>query len=98
MGFDSPTLHNKINITETTNKFAGQYWESLNKLNLPYYLYLDEELVIVETIEKRKRKNGAKIDQVYYHLKDGRVKHASFFKKVDIKVLKREFLINSVLN
>jgi len=26
------------------------------------------------------------------------VKHASFFKKVDIKVLKREFLINSVLN
>lgn len=64
---------------------------------LPYYLYLGEELVIVEKIEKRKRKNGARVDQVYYHLKDGRVKHASYLKKVDIQVIKRDYLIDLIL-
>ena len=63
----------------------------LNKFGLPYYLYLGEELVIVEKIEKRKT-------QIYYHLKDGRVKHASFFKKVDTRVLKRDYLIDSILD
>ena len=67
----------------------------MNKLGLPYYLYLGDELVIVVNIEKRKRKNGAKIDQVYYTLEDGTIKHASFFKKVDIKLIKRDFILNN---
>jgi hypothetical protein len=76
----------------------GQYWEDLNKHGLPNYLYLEDELVIVASIEKRKRKNGAKVDQIYYILIDGRVKHASFFKKIDIKIIKRDYLLNSILN
>jgi hypothetical protein len=70
----------------------------LNKHGLPNYLYLEDELVIIASIEKRKRKNGAKVDQIYYILSDGRVKHASFFKKIDIKIIKRDYLLNSILN
>jgi hypothetical protein len=70
----------------------------LNKHGLPNYLYLGDELVIVSSIEKRKRKNGAKVDQVYYVLEDGRTKHATFFKKIDIKIIKRDYLLNSILN
>ena len=70
----------------------------MNKNGLPNYLYLGDELVIVTSIEKRKRKNGAKVDQVYYILKDGRLKHATFFKKVDLKVIKRDYLLNSILD
>jgi hypothetical protein len=55
-------------------------------------------LVIVSKVELRKRKNGAKVDQVYYVLEDGRSKHATFFKKVDLKVIKRDYLLNSILN
>jgi len=65
---------------------------------LPYYLYLEDELVIVTNIEKRKRKKGARVDQVYYALEDGRVKHASFFRKVDIKLIKRDFILDKILN
>ena len=84
---------------DTNNKLPGLYWEQLNKQGLPNYLYLGDELVIVDSIEKRKRKNGAKVDQIYYILSDGRVKHASFFKKIDnIKIIKRDYLLNSILN
>ena len=38
------------------------------------------------------------MNQVYYHLEDGRIKHASKFKKVDIKVMNREHKINKLLN
>jgi hypothetical protein len=65
---------------------------------LPNYLYLQDELVIVASIEKRKRKNGAKVDQIYYFLSDGGVNHASFFKKINIKVIKRDYLLNIILN
>jgi len=70
----------------------------LNKQGLPNYLYLQDELVIVDSIEKRKRKNGAKVNQIYYILSDGRVKHASLFKKIDIKIIKRDYLLDSILN
>jgi hypothetical protein len=64
---------------------------------LPNFLYLEDELVTVKCLEKRKRKKGAAIDQVYYILEDGRCKHASFFRKVDIKLIKREWLITQLL-
>jgi hypothetical protein len=90
----------KLNpITAETNcKLPGQYWEELEKHGLPNYLYLQDELVIVNSVERRKRKNGARVDQVYYILSDGRVKHASFFKKIDIKTMKRDYLLNIILN
>jgi len=85
-------------IAETNCKLPGQYWEELNKHGLPNYLYLQDELVIVHSIEKRKRKNGGKVNQIYYTLIDGRVKHASFFKKIDIKIIKRDYLLNILLD
>jgi len=90
----------KLNLitAETNYKLSGQYWEELKKHELPNYLYLQDELVIVNSVEKRKRKNGARVDQVYYILSDGRVKHASFFKKINIKIIKRDYLLNSILN
>jgi hypothetical protein len=90
----------KLNLitAETNYKLPGQYWEELKKHGLPNYLYLGDELVIVNSVEKRKRKNGARVDQVYYILSDRRVKHASFFKKIDIKTMKRDYLLNIILN
>ena len=38
------------------------------------------------------------MDQVYYTLEDGTTKHASFFRKVDIKLIKRDFILNKILN
>jgi len=87
-----------LNIAENNNGLIGQYWEKLKELGLPNYLYLGDELVIVTGLEKRKRKKGAAVDQVYFHLEDGRVKHATYFRKVDIKVMKREFTLNKILN
>ena len=87
-----------MNIAENNNGLIGQYWVKLKELGLPNYLYLGEELVIVTGLEKRKRKKGAAVDQVYFHLEDGRVKHATYFRKVDIKVMKREFTLNKILN
>ena len=58
------------------------YWELLNGLGLPNYLLLDNELVIITDIQKKKRKNGAKMDQVYYTTDTGLSKHASFFRKL----------------
>jgi len=89
----------KINIAETNlKKPTGVYWDNLDKNDIPYYLYLGDELVIVEYIELRKRKKGGKINQVCYHLKDGRVRHASFFKKVDLKIFIRDYKISKILN
>jgi hypothetical protein len=62
----------------------------LQKHGIPNYLLLGEELVLIVGQEKRKRKNGAKMDQVYFHIDDGRYFHASYFKKPDIKVLIRD--------
>ena len=87
-----------MKTTEKNNLLIGHYCEKLKQLGLPNYLYLGEELVIVTGLEKRKRKGGAAVDQVYFHLKDGRVKHATYFRKVDIKVMKREFTLNKILN
>ena len=56
-------------------------------------------MVIVDHQEKRKRKKGGKrSDQVYYYLSDGRVKHASYFKRVNIKEIKRDYYLNKILN
>jgi hypothetical protein len=52
----------------------------------------------VEYLEHKKRKNGGRHNQAYYHLKDGRVKHASFFKKVDLKIFIRDYKISKILN
>ena len=87
-----------MNIAENNNGLIGQYWVKLKELGLPNYLYLGDELVIVIGLEKRKRKKGAAVDQVYFYLEDGRVKHATYFRKVDIKVMKREFTLNKILN
>ena len=87
-----------MNISENNNGLIGQYWVKLKELGLPNYLYLGDELGIVTGLEKRKRKKGAAVDQVYFHLEDGRVKHATYFRKVDIKVIKREFTLNKILN
>ena len=73
----------------------------MRESGIPNYLYLNNELVIITTIEKRKRRNGAKIDQIYYHSEDGRSLHATFFRKVsneEIYMMKREIKINKILN
>jgi hypothetical protein len=61
---------------------------------VPYYLYLDNELVIITGQEYQRRK------QVYYHTEDGRIKHASRFKKIpysEIKAFSREYKLNLIL-
>jgi hypothetical protein len=85
-------------LNSDNNGLVGQYWINLKELGLPNYLYLGDELVIVTHLEKRKRKKGAAVNQVYFHLEDGRVKHATYFRKVDIKLVKREFTLNKILN
>lgn len=63
------------------------------------YLKLNGELVIITNIEKKKRKNGAKVDQVYYTTKCGVTKHASFFNKLDEKDLtqiKRDLILKEI--
>jgi hypothetical protein len=50
-----------MNLKFNQSNFNSEYWQSLNKLGLPYYLYLGDELVIITNIEKRKRKKGATI-------------------------------------
>lgn len=89
----------KLNIAETNlEKLSGLYYERLNKLGLPNYLYLGEELVTIIGTEYRRAKGKGKSNkQCYYHTDDGRVKHASFFKKIDIKTFNREFKINQIL-
>jgi len=86
-----------MNLKFNQSNFNSEYWQSLNKLGLPYYLYLGDELVIITNIEKRKRKKGAAIDQVYYTTEDGRTLHASYFRKVDIKTMYRDHLLNKIL-
>ena len=50
---------------------------------------MNNELVIIVDIQKKKRKNGAKVDQVYYVTDTGLSKHASFFRKLDKEDIKR---------
>lgn len=47
-------------------------------------------------MEKRKRKKGGKIDQVYFHTEDGRCHHASFFRKPNLKTLIRDQKISQL--
>lgn len=68
-------------------------------MSLPRYLKLNNELVIIVDIKKRKRKNGAKVDQVYYTTECGLTKHASFFKKLnkeDIIQIKRDLILKEI--
>lgn len=79
-------------------ELTGGYWEDLKKFGLPNLMYLGSDLVVIIGKEYLKRKNGAKINQCYYYIDDGRCKHASFFKKVDIKMMSREYKLNNLLN
>lgn len=93
-------MYNKAENTNQIEQPSGEYWNKLKSLGLPNYLHFipEDKTVIILGKEKRKRKKGGKINQVYYILEDGRVKHASFFRKVDIKVLNRDSKINQILN
>ena len=90
-----------MNTAENKQQLVGQYWEILKESGIPNYLYLGDELVIITHLEKRKRKNGKTIDQVYFHTEDGLVKHATYFRKLsepEIHMMKREIKINKILN
>ena len=64
----------------------------------------DFESRIIESIgdtdwlgqEKRKRKKGARLDQTYFHIDDGRYFHASYFKKVSIKTFIRDYKLSQL--
>jgi hypothetical protein len=87
----------KTKIAETTiQKPQGGYWETLQKHGIPNYLLLGGELVIITGQEKRKRKKGGKIDQVYFHTEDGRCHHASYFIKVDLKTILRDHKLSQL--
>ena len=73
-----------------------QYWETLQKHGIPNYLFLGEELVLIVGQEKRKRKKGARLDQTYFHIDDGRYFHASYFKKVNIKTFIRDYKLSQL--
>jgi hypothetical protein len=75
------------------------YWERLNSLGIPNYLELVEtgELILIVAEEKRKRKKGGLINQVYYQSEDGRWFHASKTRKIDEKVYLRDLKINKIL-
>jgi len=54
---------------------------------------LDNELVVIIGQSKKRK-------QIYYHTEDGRIKHASRFKKipyVEIKAFSREYKLNLIL-
>jgi hypothetical protein len=64
-------------------------------------MWLGEELVIVMDFEKRKRKRGAKIDQVYFTTDSGITKHATFFRKLrgeEMIILKRDLQLDKLLS
>ena len=93
-----PIFVKKLNIIETQLlKFNSDYHKLLDKHNLPHYYYLNDELVIVVGYEKKKRPGKANSKQVYYHTSCGKVKHASRFKKVDIKPFIRDKKIEDLL-
>jgi hypothetical protein len=72
----------------------------LKKFNLPNYLYYvpEDRLVIVIGKEYRTRKGKGRDKQAYFHTEDGLVRHGTFFKRVDIKVLNRDKKIEQLLN
>ena len=75
------------------------YYDLFSKHNMPYYLYLNDELVIVEYKEWRKRRGKGTSKQCFFHLKDGRVKHSSFFKKVkNVRQLIRDLKLKQILD
>jgi hypothetical protein len=75
------------------------YYDLFNKHNMPYYVYLNDELVIVEYKEWRKRSGKGRSKQCFFHLSDGRIKHSSFFRKVDnVKELIRDLKLKQILN
>lgn len=76
--------------TTTIEKPFGGYWETLQKNGIPNYLFLGEELVLIVGQEKRKRK------QIYFYIDDGRYFHASYFKKVNIKVFIRDYKLSQL--
>lgn len=96
-------LIKKSIIAENLNRIqepTGQYWDDLKKLNLPKYLYYipEDRIVIVLGIEYRKRKGKGKNKQAYFHTENGLIRHASFFRRVDIQVLNRDKKIEQLLN
>jgi hypothetical protein len=60
---------------------------------------LDNNLVIITDILKKKRKKGGKVNQVYYVTECGLTKHASFFSKInkeDILQIKRDLKLQKL--
>lgn len=91
------------NKAENTNKIeqpSGKYWDELKSLGLPNYLHFipEDKTVIILGIERRKRRGKGTNKQIFYQIDDGRVKHATFFRRVDIKALNRDYKINQILN
>jgi hypothetical protein len=78
-------------------KFKSDYHKLFDKHNLPYYYYLDDELVIVTGYENKKRTSKGKAMQAYYHTSCGKVKHASRFRKVDITPFIRDKKLENLL-
>jgi hypothetical protein len=75
------------------------YYDLFSKHNMPYYVYLNDELVIVEYKEWRKRKGKGNSKQCFFHLSDGRVKHSSSFKKVEnVKQFIRDLKLKQILD
>jgi hypothetical protein len=68
----------------------------LQKHGIPNYLLLEGELVLIVGQEKRKRKKGARLDQTYFHIDDGRYLHASKFKKLDAKIFIRDYKLSQL--
>ena len=52
--------------------------------------------MLIVGAERRKRKKGAKVDQIYFHTEDGRAHHASKFRKVDLKTFIRDQKISQL--
>lgn len=93
-------MNNKEENTNQITQPSGEYWDKLKSLGLPNYLHFipEDKIVIILGIEYRKRKGKGTNKQAYYKIDDGRTKHASFFRKVDIKVLNRDCKLNQILN
>lgn len=72
----------------------------MKRLNLPNYLYYkpEDRLVIAIGKEYRTRKGKGRNKQAYFHTEDDLVRHASFFRRVDIQVLNRDKKIEKLLN
>jgi len=88
----------EFNKVDELTKPSGGYWDSLKELGLPFYIYLNDELVIVMWKEWKKVRGKGRHKQCYFHLSDGRVKHASKFKQCNVVELNRQIKLQNILD